>query len=92
MFVKGKSGNPAGRKPGTPNRTTSEAKEVALAFLNRRSPQELDALWEAAKAEDPGKALAMWFNALEFAMPKLARTEHVGQDGGPVVFTIRDSK
>ncbi len=34
-FQKGKSGNPAGRKPGTPNRTTSAMREAILEAFER---------------------------------------------------------
>lgn len=79
-----------GRQKGTPNKATCEARTVALAFLDRRTDDEIDALWEAAKAESPGKALGMYWNAIEFVLPKKARVEHVGDDGGPVEFVIRD--
>ena len=78
-----------GRRPGSPNKVTAEARRVALAFLNRRTGKELDEMWTAAKAESPSKALGMWFGALEFVMPKLGRQELVGADGGPVEVVIR---
>lgn len=74
----------AGRPKGTPNKATAEAKRVALAFLNRRSDEELDTLWNAAKGESASKALSTWLGALEFVMPKLGRTEVTGEGGGPV--------
>jgi hypothetical protein len=79
-----------GRQKGTPNKINAEAKSIALEFLNRRTSAELDALWKEAKAESPSKALAMWFGGIEFVMPKLARQEITGGDGGPVEFVIRD--
>jgi hypothetical protein len=79
-----------GRKPGSPNKVTTEAKTIGLAFLNRRSMEEIEALWEQTKAESASKAMAMWFGSLEFFIPKLGRTEVVGDGGGPVEFVIRD--
>lgn len=73
-----------GRQKGTPNRVTTEARRVALAFLERRTDEEIDALWNAAKQDSPAKAMAMWLQAQEFVIPKLGRTEHVGEGGGPV--------
>lgn len=79
-----------GRQRGTPNKRTAAAREVALAFLDRRTDAEIDALWDEAKAESPTRALGMYLGAIEFVMPKLARHEHVGDEGGPVEFVIRD--
>ncbi len=73
-----------GRVRGTPNKATAEARAVAIAFLQRRTDREIDALWKRAKYESPTKALAMWLGAMEFVMPKLGRTEHVGDQGGPI--------
>jgi hypothetical protein len=39
---------------------------------------------------DPGKALDLLAKLAEFAAPKLARTEHVGEGGGPVAVTGLD--
>jgi hypothetical protein len=79
-----------GRKPGTPNKATAEARAIALRFLDRRDDAEIDALWEAAKAESASKAMSMWLQAQEFVLPKLGRMEHTGEDGGPVEFVIKD--
>lgn len=79
-----------GRVKGTPNKATAEARAIALRFLDRRSDEEIDALWEAAKAESASKAMGMWLQAQEFVLPKLGRTEHVGEGGGPVEFVVRD--
>jgi hypothetical protein len=73
-----------GRQKGTPNKASAAARAVALAFLDRRSDEEIDALWQASKGESATKALAMWLGAMEFVLPKLARNEVSGPDGGPV--------
>lgn len=78
-----------GRVKGVPNKKTVQAREVALAFLNRRTPEELDELWAAAKGESPSRAFGMWFNALEFVMPKLGRLEHVGDSGGAIQIVVK---
>ena len=78
-----------GRRKGIPNKATAEARHVALAFLDRRTAEEIDGLWEQAKVEDAGKALAMYFGAVEFALPKLARTEVTGKDGEALVIEVR---
>lgn len=38
---------------------------------------------------DPGKAFDLILKASEFCLPKLGRTEVVGESGGPVVVEIR---
>lgn len=77
-----------GRPKGKPNRATVKAREVALAFLDRRSDEEIDALWEATKADSPKDAMRMWLQAQEFVLPKLGRTEHTGEDGGAIIVEI----
>lgn len=39
---------------------------------------------------DPKGALDILAKFAEFAVPKLGRTEHVGDGGGPVEFVVRD--
>jgi hypothetical protein len=40
--------------------------------------------------KNPGKAADILVRMAEHFVPKLARNEHVGADGGPVEFVIRD--
>lgn len=89
-FKPGQSGNPKGRRKGIGNKTTEEAKRVALAFLHLRTTEEIEELWLQTKGESPTKAFAMWLQAQEFVIPKLGRLEHTGEDGGPMEFVIRD--
>lgn len=39
---------------------------------------------------DPKGAAELMIKLMEFSIPKLGRMEHVGEDGGPVEFVIRD--
>jgi hypothetical protein len=79
-----------GRTSGTPNKMTVAAREIALEFLNGIDREELKALWAAAKGESATRAMALWFGALEFVMPKLGRTEVTGKDGEPVRVVVVD--
>lgn len=78
-----------GRPKGVPNKLTRTVREIMTAFAERRTPEELDEMWLAAKVEDPGQALRLFVALAEYFVPKLARTEHLGANGGPVVVERR---
>lgn len=79
-----------GRKPGSPNKVTAEFRQTVQKVLDANV--ENVGRWLTLVAEgdgdqvkaDPGKALDLLAKLAEFAAPKLARTEHVGEGGGPV--------
>ena len=83
----------AGRPPGVANKATTEFRETVRRLLEDNS--ENFGRWLTLVAEgdgsegpsgkpNPGKALDIITGLAEFAAPKLARTEHVGDGGGPV--------
>lgn len=83
-----------GRKKGTPNKTTAEFRETVQKLLNDNA--ENVGRWLTLVAEgdgsesgkpDPAKALDLLAKLAEYAAPKLGRTEHVGDGGGPVQVT-----
>lgn len=91
----------SGRAPGTPNKATREFRETVTKLLEGNADNV--AKWLALVAEgdpekdikpDPGKALDLLAKLAEFAAPKLARTEHVGDNGGPmhIVATWQNSE
>lgn len=80
-----------GSRKGIPNKATVEFRETVRKLLEDNS--ENIGRWLTLVAEgdgtenckpDPAKALDLVAKLAEFAAPKLARTEHVGGDGGPV--------
>ena len=82
-----------GRVKGTPNKVTTEFRETVTRLLE--SNAENMGRWLTLVAEgdgtdnpygkpDPAKALDLLAKLAEFAAPKLARTEHTGEGGGPV--------
>lgn len=73
-----------GRKKGTPNRVTKDVRE-AIARLAESTVDQVAVWLKAVAAEDPAKALDLWLKMIEYHVPKLARTEMTGKDGGAIV-------
>lgn len=71
-----------GRPKGMPNKSTSMVREAIANLLERNAPQ-MDKWLNEVAAEDPYKALDLMNKLSEYHIPKLARTEHTGADGGP---------
>jgi len=85
----GKAG--PGRPKGLPNKATVEFRVTVQKLLDDN--RENVGRWLTLVAEgdgsenakpDPGRALDLMAKLAEFAAPKLARTELVGDGGGPV--------
>jgi hypothetical protein len=78
-----------GRQPGTPNKATKEFRDTVSALLSDNAQNV--AIWLEQVANgvgdakpDPAKALDLMAKLAEYAAPKLARTEMVGEDGGAI--------
>ena len=71
-----------GRPKGMPNKSTSIVKE-AIAKLLERNVGNMDLWLEKVAQDDPYKALDLMNKLCEYHVPKLARTELTGADGGP---------
>lgn len=97
-FKKGeKKPNQGNRGPG---KATKDAREAIGAFVDgnaHRLSGWLDQVAEGIpKADDdgywvqpnPAKAFEMFQSVVEYHIPKLARTEVSGKDGGPVVVAL----
>ena len=83
-----------GRPKGVPNKVTVEFRETVRKVLEDNA--ENMGVWLTAVAEgagdskpDPGKALDLLAKLAEYAAPKLARTEHTGEGGGPLQVVIQ---
>ena len=66
MFEKGKSGNPAGRKPGTQNRVTGDLRKRINALLSDSFGQivaDFDKL-------EPRERVSAWAKLAEYVLPK----------------------
>lgn len=86
------SENNRGRPKGSPNRATADVR-AAIAIFAEGNAHKLQ-VWLDRVANgsdgikpDPAKAADLYLRAIEYHIPKLARTEVTGQDGGPVEVT-----
>jgi hypothetical protein len=95
-FKKGEKRPYQGRPKGTPNKVTKEFRETVQRLLDDNA--ENVGRWLTLVAEgdgtdkgapDPAKALDLLAKLAEFAAPKLNRTEHTGEGGGPVETVTR---
>ena len=89
-----------GRKAGVPNKATAEAREAVKALLDANLPYLQTWLYNTAEGlfddetgkwivpPNPGKACDIVQNMVEYAVPKLARTELVGDKDQPVSIQI----
>ena len=91
----------AGRPKGSPNRATSAAREAIALFVDTNAAKLqgwLDAIAEGVKepsvgdtpgkvlvAPNPARAFELFQSVVEYHIPKLARTELTGKEGGDIV-------
>jgi hypothetical protein len=84
-----------GRVAGVPNKSTALAREAIAKFVDGNSHKMQEWLEQVAigvKNEDnkfivlpnPEKAFGMLQSVMEYHLPKLARTEHLGDEDQPV--------
>ena len=93
--IKGGAREGAGRKAGTPNKVTTEAREAVKALLDANLPYLQTWIYNTAEGlkddetgkyiilPNPGKACDIVQNLVEYSVPKLARTEVVGDEKAP---------
>jgi hypothetical protein len=74
--------NGRGRPKGAINKTTGEVREAIAAFASAN----VDNMTEWLNLIDsPEKKLDLFLRAIEYHIPKLARTEHAGDKENPVI-------
>jgi hypothetical protein len=89
-----------GRKPGVPNKATTEAREAVKALIDANLPYLQTWLYNTAEGlkddetgkyiilPNPGKACDIVQNLVEYAVPKLARVENVGDEKAPMRMVV----
>ncbi len=86
-FKKGEKRAGQGRPSGSPKKATAQAREAIATFVDgnaHRLQEWLDRIAE----EDPKRAFELFQSVVEYHIPKLARTEHTGGDGGPLTVQV----
>lgn len=82
-----------GRAKGTPNKATVLAREAITLFVDSNSARLEDWLVKIEKKHGAKAAFESFVALVEFAVPKLARTELTGPGNGPIrVFINRDGQ
>ena len=71
----------SGRKAGVPNKSSRDVRE-AIAEFARANVDQMSEWLEAIP--DPARRLDLYLRAIEYHIPKVARTEVTGADGGPL--------
>ena len=76
-----------GRVAGVPNKSTALAREAIARFVDGNSHKLQEWLEEIAMNEKLGPKVAFdcFMQVAEYHVPKLARTEHTGDETKPVV-------
>lgn len=83
--VKPRGGYKGGTRKGIPNKATANAREAIARFVDGNA-ERLNGWLELIEKQDGPKAAFQCFtDLLEYHVPKLARHEHTGKDGGPIV-------
>lgn len=80
---KGHTNNPAGRPKGTPNKATTASRQAIAMFIEGNTGRLQEWLDRIAK-DNPKQAFDCVKDLLEYHLPKLARTEHTGFNGGAI--------
>jgi hypothetical protein len=83
-----------GRQAGTPNKATGAARLAFAQFVDNNADKLQEWLDNIATDEKLGPKVAFdcLMQVAEFHVPKLARTEHVGENNGPIKYEIEFSK
>ena len=73
-----------GRPKGVPNKATANAREAIARFVDGNADRLQEWLDAIAEQDGPKAAFQCLIDVMEYHVPKLARTELTGKDGGPM--------
>jgi len=76
-----------GRAKGVPNKSTAAVREAIAKMAELNAPRFSNWLDQVA-AKSPEKACDIYLRAIEYHIPKLARTEVTGTDWKPVALQV----
>jgi len=76
--------NKGGRPKGVPNKATQAAREAIARFVDGNAGRLQEWLDQIAEQDGPLAAFKCFTEVVEYHVPKLARTEHTGKDGGAI--------
>jgi hypothetical protein len=76
-----------GRPKGVPNRSTAVVRE-AIARMAEDNSENFVAWLNQVAASNPEKACDIYLKAIEYHIPKLARTEVTGAENGPLTIKV----
>jgi hypothetical protein len=76
-----------GRPKGLPNRATQAVRE-AIARMAEENAENFNLWLSQVAATSPEKACDIYLKAIEYHIPKLARTEHTGAENGPIQIAV----
>jgi hypothetical protein len=68
-----------------PNKATANAREAIARFVDGNADRLTQWLDEIYAADGARAAFNCFTDLIEYHVPKLARHEHTGKDGGPMV-------
>ena len=76
-----------GRPKGAPNKSTAAVREAIAKMAELNAPHF--AMWlDQVAAKSPEKACDIYLRAIEYHIPKLARTEVTGAENGPLTIKV----
>lgn len=77
-----------GRVAGVANKATSQAREAIAGFVEG-NVDRLNGWLDRIGEDDPDAAFKAFMSVVEYHIPKLARSEHVGDKDSPIAHTVK---